>query len=366
MKMKIAENIKALRKQHGFTQEQLSEALGVTVSAVYKWESALSVPEVKTLMELADLFEISVDTLLGYDRQSENISARVQRINEYVRERSFEDAILEAEKALKKYPNSFDVVYAAANVYMILFSDQKDRSAAPKAIELYHRAIALLYQCTNSTITEVSIWNVIGNIYIDSGQPEKGLDILKKNNICGINDNAIGLTYALIHRPEDAKLHLLPAYTDIISRTTRTMLGLLLMYGEQKSEQFLDAGTWLLDFFDSMVADGETVTFADRMKALLNAQLAVMCAAFGRKELVDGYITKAHRYATKFDSAPNYSPKGMKFLEGEQISGIFTDGMGETTIAAIETTIFTRAEPSASLEYVKRKFEVLKNEAAAE
>lgn len=73
MKIRIAENIKTLRKQHSFTQEQLAEALGVTVGAVYKWESGQSVPEVKLIMELSDLFEISVDTLLGYDRQNENI-----------------------------------------------------------------------------------------------------------------------------------------------------------------------------------------------------------------------------------------------------------------------------------------------------
>lgn len=102
MKIKIAENIKALRKQHSFTQEQLAEALGVTVGAVYKWESGQSVPEVKLIMELADLFEISVDTLLGYDRQNENIVNRIERIKQYVLEKDFAEAVFEAEKALKQ------------------------------------------------------------------------------------------------------------------------------------------------------------------------------------------------------------------------------------------------------------------------
>ena len=39
METRIAENIRAYRKQRGLTQEQLAEVLGVSVGAVYKWES---------------------------------------------------------------------------------------------------------------------------------------------------------------------------------------------------------------------------------------------------------------------------------------------------------------------------------------
>ena len=44
MQMMLAENIRRLRKERSLTQEQLSEVLGVTAGAVYKWEAGLSVP----------------------------------------------------------------------------------------------------------------------------------------------------------------------------------------------------------------------------------------------------------------------------------------------------------------------------------
>lgn len=40
--MKLAENVKAARRELGMTQEQLAETMGVTVGAVSKWESGVS------------------------------------------------------------------------------------------------------------------------------------------------------------------------------------------------------------------------------------------------------------------------------------------------------------------------------------
>lgn len=42
MKIKLSENIRAFRKEHAMTQEQLAKVLNVTVGAVYKWESGVS------------------------------------------------------------------------------------------------------------------------------------------------------------------------------------------------------------------------------------------------------------------------------------------------------------------------------------
>ena len=70
MKVCLAENIRMLRKERGLTQEQLAEAMGITVGTVSKWETGSCVPDVSLMMELAEFFETSVDVLLGYERQS--------------------------------------------------------------------------------------------------------------------------------------------------------------------------------------------------------------------------------------------------------------------------------------------------------
>lgn len=63
--IKIQEQIAFLRKQKGLTQEELAQALGVTNQAVSKWESGQCCPDIQLLPNLAKLFEVTVDELLG-------------------------------------------------------------------------------------------------------------------------------------------------------------------------------------------------------------------------------------------------------------------------------------------------------------
>ena len=68
--MKINEQIAFLRKQKGLTQEELAKSLGVTNQAVSKWESAQCCPDIGLLPDIARLFDVSVDELMGYKGNS--------------------------------------------------------------------------------------------------------------------------------------------------------------------------------------------------------------------------------------------------------------------------------------------------------
>ena len=61
---KISENIAALRKQAGITQEYLANRLNVSNQAVSKWEAGKCYPDIEILPELAAFFGVSIDELL--------------------------------------------------------------------------------------------------------------------------------------------------------------------------------------------------------------------------------------------------------------------------------------------------------------
>lgn len=67
----LSKQIQELRRKKGFSQEELAAALGVSRQAVSKWESGAAIPEVDKLIQLARLFEVSMDRLLGLEPQEE-------------------------------------------------------------------------------------------------------------------------------------------------------------------------------------------------------------------------------------------------------------------------------------------------------
>ena len=70
-KMSFAERLKTTRKQKGYSQEQLAELLDVSRQSVTKWETGLSYPEIKTLLELSSILEKDLDWLL-YDEKPDS------------------------------------------------------------------------------------------------------------------------------------------------------------------------------------------------------------------------------------------------------------------------------------------------------
>lgn len=63
----LSDNLYNLRKLHKLSQEQVAERLGVSRQAVAKWESGETAPDIHNCVELARLYDVSVDNLVNYD-----------------------------------------------------------------------------------------------------------------------------------------------------------------------------------------------------------------------------------------------------------------------------------------------------------
>lgn len=72
--MTLGQKLKLLLKDNGMTQEDLAERLDVSRQAVGKWANDKGVPEVGKLVQISDLFGVSIDYLLKEDYEEKNAS----------------------------------------------------------------------------------------------------------------------------------------------------------------------------------------------------------------------------------------------------------------------------------------------------
>lgn len=76
--MILADKIMALRKKHGWSQEELAEKLDVSRQSVSKWESAASIPDIDRILALSRLFGVSTDYLLKDDVEQDQDPTQTQ------------------------------------------------------------------------------------------------------------------------------------------------------------------------------------------------------------------------------------------------------------------------------------------------
>ena len=334
MEIRLGESIRRLRNEAGFTQEQLAEALGVSVSAVHKWESGKATPELGMLVDIAEFFETSVDALLDYGWQKLSMGQTAQKIHQYVLRKDFDEGLRFAEKSLQKYPNSFDVVYQSAEIHFLSL----EPANMPRAKELYERAIRLLDQNTNDGIHVLTIQNRIASCLCYMDRVSDAVALFKKNNVGGLNNYQIGLLLSKkAETSQEALRYLSDALYNCYSQLFNICIGYANAYAYNIPKN-LDAVTeltlWLYELGKGL-RDPNVVTWMDRCDAKLLLLLAEMDMLRGNEEGAYAWLVKAKESALKYDAAPEYRiPVGMKFYHGSD-DAIAHDDMGETAMDMI-------------------------------
>lgn len=335
MKITLSQNIRALRRERSMTQEQLSEALGVSVGTVSKWESGASVPELETIVELAEFFETSVDVLLGYGWQQSSMGAAAERIRTYRLEKRFSEGCRFAEKALQKYPNSFEVCYQSATLYFVQMSSR----TAHRSLELFERSCQLIAQNTDPDITLLGLQDNIAICYADMGQYDKAIELLKANNAEGRNNSLIGnILSQHCNRPDEALHYLSIALARLHGDLFRVTFGCSNAYAEKgQFDPAIEILLWMRDLSEGLTEPG-SITFIDKTNARNLTACAEIAMMQGDEEKARDFLIQAIALARKFDTAPNYSMNGIKYYHGPSTARSYDD-FGKTAMEGIDAFI---------------------------
>ena len=344
MEIRLGENIRKLRKEGGFTQEQLAEALGVSVSAVHKWESGKATPELEMLVDIAEFFETSVDAMLNYGWQKLNMGQTAQQICAFKDERNFEEGLRFAERALQKYPNSFDVVYESALLYYV-FMFQSRGKQAQRTIDLLKRSLELIQQNTRENVCVVTIQNKIADCYCYLDDMETAIQVLKQNNIGGSNDAKIGLFLSQDpKRAEEALGYLSDALHNYYSRIYEICIGYANAYGAmEKLGPIEELMYWLLHMGWGLKHE-DTVNIIDKSDVRIYTILAGVRLLQEDEAGAEHWLREAKKAALRFDADPQYRiAYGMKYYHSSEKSMSYDD-MGDTGMAMIENFIADEAD----------------------
>ena len=334
----LASNIRTFRKERKLTQEQLAEVFNVTVGAVHKWEAGMSTPDLAIIMEMADFFDTSLDVLIGFDVRDNRINALAERLGELTRLLD-PSGPAEAEKALKKYPHSFQIVRQCAYLYLSIGVNRTvNEKYLDRAKELFEEAIRLFSQNDDPNMSEEILYGQLAIIHQLKGEIDEGLETYKAHNPGGMYNVRIGQLLAFnTDRYEEAEEYLSWALTDNIGNRINTIIAMAFcayLKGElKKARELIEAG-----MNDHKLFGSEGPNFFDRLDCIYLTGLACVELTEGHKQKAGKIMKEIKEIADRFDANPNYDISSVKFISIKKPYA-FTDTSGDTCNDVVINTI---------------------------
>ena len=283
--MELGNNIRSIRKQRGLRQEQLAEAMGVSVAAVSKWENGQSAPELTVLMELADFFEVSMDTLAGHSLKADRMEELIAQMENAAENREEETAAALCEKILRNYPNNSRAVEVCVKGYYHLYIYTSKKNYMERCIAETKRLMNLKQgEPERERLARI---HYLGNQYGHLEQWDTAKEYYEQSNVMGCNDTAIagcllkqGQTRKAIAMVSEALLSsVFEAYGAV-----NTLVDGWSELGENKKA--CAALEWMYDVMDSLHYNPTTMV-------LIQAKLAGLYEEQGETEAARSAIRKA-------------------------------------------------------------------------
>ena len=355
MQLKVSENIKRYRKEMGLTQEELAEAMEVTIGAVSKWENGNNVPDITTLMELANLYNISMDELIGYDKSSKNIDALDKQIEDLCDAHRFEEAITAANAALARYPHTFKILFRCARMYFYKYIEGSDEKDCEAAIDLMKRSMEYLSQNTDPEISEYTIRLYIAELHKEK-DPDKALSELKSINYNGCNDAAITKILLDTGKRDDcldvgtsAFLKSYGTLYQLVNNVSLAMASTGKKKDIEKAIELADFGIMLTEWYSKE----NSVGYFHKLKAIILILKAWWLSCLGDFDAMKACTKAAYELAVSYDSSDSATSdlsKSFRFYYSKKKSTVF-DSLGTSAVAGIDSLFSKEADESTKKNY---------------
>jgi transcriptional regulator with XRE-family HTH domain len=160
----LADNLRRYRTLKNLTQEDVAEYLNITPQSVSKWERGDCYPDITFLPALANIFETSIDVLVGMDTiRAEETRYNIHKTaNEYQRIGDYHSAEKVYRDALLTYPNKPGMILGLAGVLAL-------QGKAEEAIELMERGLSISVDEKQKSTTRATLCF----LYLKCGKTEK-------------------------------------------------------------------------------------------------------------------------------------------------------------------------------------------------
>ena len=164
----LAENLKKYRIMKNLTQEDLADYLNITPQSVSKWERGETYPDITFLPALANIFETSIDLLIGMDtiRAKETRYNIHKKAHDYMKSNQLDSAEKVYRDALLIYPNKPGMILGLAEVLAL-------KDEAIEAIELIEKGLNL----SKNEKQKATMRAVLCFLYLKCGNKEKGIKL---------------------------------------------------------------------------------------------------------------------------------------------------------------------------------------------
>lgn len=126
--MRLGESPAQARKKAGLTQEAVAEKLGVSRQTISKWETDEILPDIRQSKKLADLYQVTLDELVTFDLEVQELTEMIDRVSDEVVEKVDWTAVW-AQKypILARYPQEMDTTPYAEALRALLAQLQREQ-----------------------------------------------------------------------------------------------------------------------------------------------------------------------------------------------------------------------------------------------